>query len=180
MLKANTLCSNMVANRSWNIVDPKDATIAAMTTSLETVKKELNDMKSTKQSSSNDRRSKTDKDENNKNHVDPVRTKHDGPEKMINGKKHWWCRKHKHPKFFPDGLHVQHPECDHEEWKRDKWAHYKKVNEKAKQDTSDKENTKVNQNLNLNEKMKAVMMTKHCFTEDQAQEFLNDIGSKDF
>ena len=184
ILKANALHSNMVANKTWNIMDPKDATIAAMTTTIQDVKKELNVLKEAKSSSSNGRRNKTDKDEPN-NHVDPIRTKYDGDEKIINGKKQWWCRKHKHPVFFPDGSYVSHPECDHDEWKRDKWAHYKKVNAQNEEqntikDASDKENVKVDQTLNLNEKMKAVMTTKYCFTEEQAQEFIKDIGSKDF
>ena len=80
---------------------------------------------------------------------------------------------------------INNPECDYDEWKRDKWAYCKKVNAQNKEqstnkDTSDKENVKVDQILNLNEKMKAVMTTKYCFTEEKAQEFIKDIGSKDF
>ena len=155
--------NNMFHNKTWNCVDPSDAKILALTTSLEEVKQELLDEKgnnSGPSTSGNERKKQSNLD---RRRCDYIR-----PKTIIDGVDYEWCDKG-HKSRAANGLYMPAGH-DHEKWLGRKLK-YKKGNGTASAHattTSGDSKSKEAPKMVLSEKLRAALVTNQGYSPDEA------------
>ncbi len=171
---ARSKYNNMVEDKSWGKVDPKDAVIMALTTKLSALEKKVT------APPGNATPSNPSAHATSGVIIDAWRKKFDGNMKEVNGRKWWWCPKHKREGEY-DGLYVTHHPNKHDEnvafWKKEKEAR-----RSAKQSTESAANKKPTStptsSLTLNTKLKQVLITSACLSESDVDKILNEAQSE--
>ena len=140
--------NNISSRNKWNILNPKDAKILALTT-------ENNNPKTTSSGSK-------------KISIEDWRRVKKQDSVIVNGKTWHWCPHHKHPNN-PDGLYVTHRAEDHDQWKlrRDQF----KGQAKPKSISNDNNNVSTSESkdkLQLSSQIKSVLMSDCQLTPDEA------------
>ena len=100
----------MVKLGRWKQVEPKDATIVALTTQVKNLENKI----SHASNSSSGGPSGSNNHKNPKFTLEEWRIKFEGKEKTVDGVKLYWCTKHVMDGVY-DGMYVKHPEDKHEE-----------------------------------------------------------------
>ena len=163
---SRTKYNNMEKKNTWNQVDPRDAQMMALTTELKQLKERRNqyqphDKTKVKQSDPQEIVPGTS--------VQKWRTKYDGDAKTVDGKKWYWCRLHKLEGKW-DGLYVGHTEENHKG--KGKATTF---TPKEKTDTASK--TSQSQ-LQLNSRLKQVMCTNFCLSEEDVDKIFDEASSE--
>ncbi len=167
ILAARTKYHNMVEDKSWSKVDPRDAKILALTTKLEKIEKEgkasANATNGTNPGGSNP---------TNTHKLQPLdewRKKFDGAKKEVAGRTYYWCKHHKSKDY--DGLYVtSHSEEHHEAWskdKKDRTGKYRPAEDaKPKDDKpAGPASSAPKSSLGLTDRLKQVLMTDVMLSE---------------
>ncbi len=157
---ARSKYNNMVEDKSWGKVDPKDAVIMALTTKITALEKKVaaptnplpkNTALATSGPASN---------------IDAWRKKFDGASKEVNGRKWYWCPKHKLEGVY-DSLYLTHHPDKHDEnvafWKKNKEAARQAKEPAPGAEKKDKQSNP--SSLGLNPRLKQVLMTSGCLSE---------------
>ncbi len=164
IITACTKYNNMVADKTWGKVDPRNAKIMALTTALEEIKKN-NSSKSTDAANATDGGGKVNKFAT----LEEWRMKFDGDIKVVSGRTFYWCKHHKGKHY--DGLYVSsHSPEHHDAWVKDKHASRNgrylpkdAVRAPSKPDDKDAANKST---LGLTDKLKQVLMTNACMSKE--------------
>ena len=105
--------------------------------------------------------------------------KKEGPWKIIDGRKQFWCTQHKCPKGTYDGLYCNHDDSGHAEWqrKKDEFKANKKKNKAASAGNTSNSGNNNNSNKNgrsfkLTDKLKTALCTQGQMTPEQVEEIL--------
>ena len=171
--EALTLYNNAVSTNRWNISDPKDAKIMALTTKVEELLAGRNTgsaaFVSNGQSQSQPSRFIS---------IDAWRMVKKGASMEREGKTWYWCPRHVVQGKY-DGLYVTHKPEDHDEWQKKKDIQNakkkaSKVNSKDN-DVQPKQQDSI-KNLTLNDNLKAALLTHSEMTGAQVEALLADMG----
>ena len=165
--------NNMYHNKTWNYVDPSDAKILALTTSLEEVKQELVDEKAKNTgpaTSGNDRKKQST--------LDKRRYKYVGQKTTIDGVDYEWCDKGRKSRTS-NGLYMPAGH-GHEKWLERKLK-FKKGNGTASAhttttSTSSDSESKDGPKMILSEKLRAALVTSQSYSQDEADALINSIN----
>ena len=165
-----TKYNNMKSRDKWDVVDPADTKILALSIQLQEVQQQLLDEK-TKNLNSSAHATKIDASNSKppvkKGNFDSRRTKFVGPHTGIDGVAYDWCNKGHKSSASPDGMYM--PEGhNHEEWLTKKLARWSQRSAPA---SSDQVNSV---KLALSEKLKACLMTKAGFSEEEAKALFDE------
>ena len=112
--------ANMKANDTWKHVSPQNAQILALTTQVAQLKASMDAPANHRGGPKEGTGSKKFKTaEEYFNQPNPVikkwRTEKKGDTIEMEGRRYYWCKHHKHPQGFYDGLYVSsHKEIDHD------------------------------------------------------------------
>jgi len=119
IVAASSKYNNMDDKELWAAVDPRDATLLALTTELKEIKAQQKQSIALATAAATGTGGKSDagKDAGKEyfpgTQVETWRGKYDGPSKKgSGGRVLHWCKHHKHPDGLWDGLYVQHQEKD--------------------------------------------------------------------
>ena len=180
----------MVGQKTWNQKDPKEAKIIALTTQVEALRSQIVH----RGGSNGDNRINNSNNQNGRSNgkfntdIPEWRMKNVGPSKEVDGVQYSWCPHHKLEGVF-DGLYMTHkPGKENDEWKIEKdrkRAEFKKrkdANKGTSDNSADNANAAKgdgNKNLNLSDKMKAVLMTKFNCSDEDAKNLVSDICTSD-
>ena len=167
-----TKYNNMKSRRKWEVVDPADAKILALSTQLQEVQQQLLDEKTKNLTSASAHATTTattaSKPTAKKGHFDTRRTKFVGPHTVIDGVAYDWCDKGHKSSASPDGMYM--PEGhNHDEWLAKKLA---RRSQRSAPASADQVNSV---KLALSEKLKACLMTKAGFSEEEAKALFDDV-----
>ena len=102
--QVRTKYNNMKSRGKWDIVDPADAKILALTTQLQNVQQQLATEQSKTQSSA--KADGSTKANNEKDNFDTRRTKFVGPHTVIDGVAYDWCDKGHKSIASPNGMYM--------------------------------------------------------------------------
>ncbi len=117
IIAARTKYNNMVEDKTWGKVDPRDAKILALTTKLEKIEKE-GATKPNAAAIATDGNAPGGR-EKKYNPLEEWRKKFDGDTKKVDGCTYWWCKHHKTKDY--NGLCVSsHSPVNHNAWSKDK------------------------------------------------------------
>ena len=112
------------------------------------------------------------------------RTEKKGDTIEMEGRRYYWCKNHKHPQGFYDGLYVSsHKEVDHDRFVAGgkKTIRYSDANASANASSinsdsgGDSSNSK---KLTLNQKLKEVLCTKFMLSDNDVEHICNEVGSE--
>jgi hypothetical protein len=176
---ATTKYNNLVARKlpngknAWSASQAKSDKLMALTTQLTQLKQQLEDKKSGGGESGRGRGSNYGNGKG-RSMVDEWRMKHDGDTKTVDGVEYVWCKKHIREGVY-DGLYMKadtHP--THEAWqeRKDNWKRRDKRDKSpAKGAASVPSDSKSGTgNLQLQQKLKSVLMTKKGMSQAEAQD----------
>ncbi len=165
IITARTKYNNMVADKTWGKVDPRDAKIMALTTALKELKK-AGPSKPKDAANATDAGGKGNKFAA----LDEWRMKFDGDVKVVSGRTFYWCKHHKGKHY--DGLYVSsHSTEHHDAWVKDKCAsrdgrYLPKNAVRAPSKPNDKDAVTKKSTLGLTDKLKQVLMTNACMSKE--------------
>ena len=168
-----TKYNNMKSRRKWEIVDPADAKILALSTQLQEVQQQLlvekrKHLGSSTAAHATKAYTTESKPPAKRGTFDTRRTKFVGQNTVIDGVTYDWCNKGHKSSASPDGMYMPAGH-NHEEWLSKKIA---RRNQRSTPASSDQVNSV---KLALSEKMKACLMTKAGFSEEEAKVLFDDI-----
>ena len=95
-----------------------------------------------------------------------------GDRKFQDGKNWWWCPHHKSEEYELYGLYVTHPPEGHDSWKLNENRRNKR--DPIPRTPATSTNTE-GKNIILGEKLKAALMNKAGFTEEDSVAFYADL-----
>ena len=169
-----TKYNNMKSRRKWEVVDPADAKILALSTQLKEVQQQLLDEKTKNTTGVSASAHATtavpteSKPPVKKGNFDTRHTKFIGQHTVIDGVGYDWCNKGHKSSASPDGMYM--PEGhNHEEWLAKKLACW---SQKSAPASADQVNSV---KLALSEKLKVCLMTKAGFSEEEAKALFDDV-----
>ncbi len=118
IVAARTKFNNMIEDKLWGKVDPRDAKILALTTKLEKLEKDG------VKPSANATNGGNPGGGGPKPKIQPLEELHkkiDGAFKIVEGRTYYWCKHHKSKDYNYDGLYVtSHSKEHHDAWSKDK------------------------------------------------------------
>ena len=172
----------MNENKLWDVVDPADAKLLALTTQLASVKQQLAEAKSAVPVLSSGAYVSDAKPPAKKNQFDTRRTKYVGPHTVLDGVAYDWCEKGHKSSASPNGMYM--PEGhDHDEWLKKKLARRSRGSGGSHSDGAD-----VNKHVNftpsddpkfikltLSEQIKTCLMSKAGFSAEEADEIFRGV-----
>ena len=156
--KVKNKYKNMKSGEKWDYVDPSEAKIMALTTSLDEVKMQL-----AEEQAKNNSKKKV-------NTFDSRRTEHVGTSTTIDGVEYVWCDKGHKSRASPNGMYMPKGH-DHVKWEEAKKARKNNQTSSGNDSSSNREPQK---KMVLSEKMKTVLMTKAGFSDEDADEMLKE------
>ena len=167
--KCNSKYNNLVEQKTWKDNQGKNAKLVALATQVKTLEQKL-------ASNSNQGGSGTGSyrgNQNGKNGRAPEawrlnKTLGDSVEK--DNKTWYWCP---HQHNDGKGMYVTHKAEDHTLWKEDKKEYYKKRQEAFKNKRNGASQKPSDNTLQLNDTLKAAMVTKFKCSENEVNQFLN-------
>ena len=158
---AELFYNNLVSKNEWDKVNPKDASIMALMTDIERLKKEI---ETKGKSNGNGKGNGGNPSGNGKGNGDDTemfygvqkwRTVNVGPSVTRDGVEWKWCPHHKHPRGHYSGLYYSnHDESTHAEWKQRKDARSNKTAA-----TTDKQPSEAPKKLTIANELKNAFMT---------------------
>ena len=171
ILKVRTKFNNMVNSEKWDYVDPADAKIMALTTSLDDVKKQLEEEKA---------KNTTSKDKKQNPPFDERRCKFAGDKITLDGVQYDWCNKGHKSHASPDGMYMPAGH-NHDQWleNRKQRGYTRNRSNTSSTSSSAVRGAAANKKMILAEKMQAALVTKCGFSNDEAEAFLNDDSLKE-
>ena len=162
--------NNLVKQKVWNRGESKDAKIVALATKVEELQTALATSSSSQSKSSSKPNGAT------KTNIPDWKKTNTGPSIEMEGRTWYWCPHHVWEGHY-DGLYMNHKPEGHDEWKANKNKRKKPSTSTVTQSSSETNSgNSTSTSLTLSDKMKSALMTKCCFTEDQAKEFLDSVN----
>ena len=159
VLKVKSKYNNMKFREKWDYVDPSEARIMALTTSLESVQKQLLEEKA--------------KNDGKKKQLpfDNRRCNNVGPSTTIDGVEYEWCDKGHKSRASPNVMYMPKGH-DHAKWVEAK----KNGSMKTAAVTNRTESTGTSEEpkMILSEKLKAALVTKAMFTGEESSKFIEE------
>ncbi len=180
---ARTKYNNMVEDKSWSKVDPRDAQLLALATQVAELKalKTLNKPNPSAHSTNGGGGPGVEMVDGT---MPKWRTIKDGDSKVVDGRTWHWCSHHKHKNNLWDGLYVSHPKSEHEKYT----SRYKRQQKKALENkdnsanatSADKEKGDASSStpsLDLASRLKEVLCTNLCLSSEDAQKLISQASS---
>ncbi len=171
IVAARTKYNNMVEDKSWGKVDPRDAKIMALITKLDQMEKARPNQPRSDAAANATNGGKTD---SRFSTIEDWRKKFDGDVKTVEGKTFYWCKHHKSEEYGYNGLYVSsHSPENHDAWSKDKKnakdGRFKPKNNPPAANSTDAKKEKDSApkaTLGLNDKLKQVLMTNVSLSAD--------------
>ena len=178
---------NMVEQKEWDKVDPRDAQILALTTMVQEMREQrsVNTVSSDRQKQNG---SNTSEAQASNESVDPNdkvdglprwRITHTGPTKRVDNFTWHWCR-HQVKEWKWNGMYVRHPETKHDEWV-DKYKNRKEKkavnatennNDGSKSEIASKESL----SLGMSSKLKEVLCSDLMLSDTDVESILSKVS----
>ena len=147
--------NNLVSKNQWDKVNPKDASLIALTTQISELQKQIAAKNNSNGSNGGNNKGNTNDGGNGGDEemfygVQKWRTVNKGPSVTRDGVVWKWCPHHKHPRGHYSGLYYSnHDESTHAEWKQNKDANRGRktaaTTDKQPEDSSSKKLTIANE-----------------------------------
>ena len=166
-----TKYNNMAKLGRWKQVEPKDATIVALTTQIKNLENKIGNTSN----SSGGGLSGSNNNKNPKFTLEAWRIKFDGKEKTVDGVLWYWCSKHVMDEVY-DGMYVKHHEDKHDEWLERKKGGWKKGSKDiTTSNGSQSSDADTAPKLTLSNNLKAAMVTNFNCSEAQANSLWSEV-----
>ena len=173
---ARTKFQNMESTGAWLAVDPPDACFLALTTQIQKLESQI--------AATKDNSGSGGTNNNGSYKIAEWRFDKKGDTPQRDGKKWWWCPKHNSGK----GMYVRHPPEEHDDWERLKKSGGKYIpldyrssdqpsEESRKLPTDDSEKAKLSPKLELDPRLKEVLCTNLCLSEQDIDRLADAAGS---
>ena len=165
-----TKYNNMVKLGRWKQVEPKNATILALTTQIKNLENKIGN-------TSNSSGGGLPGSNNNKNPkftLEAWRIKFDGKEKTVDGVLWYLCSKHVIDGVY-DAMYVKHPEDKHEEWLERKKGWKKGSKDTATSNESQSTCGVTTPKLTLSNNLKAAMIINFHCSEAEANSLWSEV-----
>ena len=176
---ARTKYNNMVEDKSWAKVDPRDAQLLALATEVETLRRgKTNKEAAANATDKNDKVASSGSDDMEKiSGVAKWRMVKVGSTKTVDGKLHYWCPKHVHKGGLWNGLYVTHKPENHDEhvgyWQKKNKEDGKSANATETATPASAASSTSNPALGLQSRLKEVMCTNLCMSSDDVNKLFD-------
>ena len=173
---AELFYNNLVSKGEWDKVNPKDASIMALMTDIDRLKKEIESNKSKGDGNGNGNSGgKSNGGGKAKNGDEELifgvpkwRTVNVGPKLTRDGVEYSWCPHHKHPRGAYNGLYYRdHDGSTHAEWKEQRNSRFPKTAA-----TTDKQPSEAPKKLTIANELKTAFMTNLHVSEADIEKII--------
>ena len=165
-----TKYNNMAKLGRWKQVEPKNATIVALTTQIKNLENKIGNTSN----SSGGGLPGSNNNKNSKFTLEAWRIKFDGKEKTMDGVLWYWCSKHVIDGVY-DGMYVKHLEDKHEEWLERKKGWKKGSKDTTTSNESQSTGVVTTPKLTLSNNLKAAMIINFHCSEAEANSLWSEV-----